>query len=201
MDVVFEIIQTIFDVLSNIVSYFTRATIEAGLHPDPLVVIAIVIVFTILVGSGCWAGGIAEMRRHPMKRHFILGFLVPGVYPIFIMFTMDVKGAKERERAWKEKQEKEAAARRLTTEVVEGAQQVEAPQTPFDLAYFKEIALDKDGNPTGPWLITFGDTETTAQRIVETLPSAVVVQVLAEDGKAQTIRIPYAKITGCKPAA
>ena len=53
----------------------------------------------------------------------------------------------------------------------------------------------------GPWCITFGDTEATAQRIVEALPNAVVIQTQAEDGTNQTIRIPYAKITGCKAVA
>ncbi|OGV67503.1 MAG: hypothetical protein A3K19_08780 [Lentisphaerae bacterium RIFOXYB12_FULL_65_16] len=204
MDVVIEIIQTIFDVLSNIVRYFAGATAEAELRPDLPIVAAIVIILTFMVGSGCWAGAIAEARRHFMKRHFILGFFIPGVYPIFILFAMDVKGAKEREQAWKEKQEKEeqeAAARRLNEEGTATGQKAAAEKSEFDLAYFKRISLDKDGNPTGPWCITFGDTEATAQRIVEALPNAVVIQTQAEDGTNQTIRIPYAKITGCKAVA
>ena len=178
MDVVIEIIQTIFDVLSNIVRYFAGATAEAELRPDLPIVAAIVIILTFMVGSGCWAGAIAEARRHFMKRHFILGFFIPGVYPIFILFAMDVKGAKEREQAWKEKQEKEeqeAAARRLNEEGTATGQKAAAEKSEFDLDYF--------------------------QRIVEALPNAVVIQTQAEDGTNQTIRIPYAKITGCKAVA
>jgi hypothetical protein len=117
-----------------------------------------------------------------------------------IIFAMDVKGAKERERAWREKQEKEAEERRRAAALAEEAAPEEAVKTRFDQAYFKDIAFDKDGNPTGSWFITFGEVETNVQRIVEALPAAVVVQMQAEDGTAQTIRIPYAKITDCKRA-
>ena len=53
---------------------------------------AMLLVFTVMLGSGCWAASIALSRRHSGWLHFLLGFFLPGLYPVVILFAMNLKG-------------------------------------------------------------------------------------------------------------
>jgi len=208
MALVIDFLRAIFDIIAGIVARFAQATGEAHIAADPLLLVLIAIVLTIWLGSACWAGSIAEMRRHAPKLHFFIGLVLPLLYPLVILFALDVKGAKARDRERQREKEQAAAAAAPVQPAAVDSPDIDLPieqaeakeETTLDEHYFTDIALDDQGNPTGPWRITYGDTEIVAQRIVDALPHAVVIETLAADGKAHKIRIPYSKISGCEAA-
>ena len=77
----------------------------------------------------------------------------------------------------------------------------QAPETvEYDSSYFTRIALDENGNVTGPWLIKYADTEVIALRIVSALDQVVVIEIQGREDQSQKIRIPYSKISACEAA-
>ena len=90
------IIRAIIDTVTSITQFFVEKTTAAGIDPNWEIVFVLCVLLTLWLGSGCWAGSIAEARRHSDKVHFLLGLLVPWAYPLTILFAMDVKGAKDR---------------------------------------------------------------------------------------------------------
>ena len=202
MDVVFEVIRMVCGIIASVVGFFADKTTQAQVQPDPSIVIGMIAGATVLLASGCWAGAIADARRHSPALHFIMGCGLPVVYPVLILFGLDVKGAKAREKAREAERKREQENTELRKSIREDRGEVveEEEDLQFDQAYFKRIALDSDGNPTGPWAITYNDAVTTTQRIVDALESAVVIQIEGNDGSLQKIRVPYKKITACERA-
>jgi hypothetical protein len=200
-----DILISLWGSFVSLVAFFAEKTTEAGIDVDPLLIAILVVFLSVWLASGCWAGSIAGARRHPIRTNFALGILVPFFYPLFCLFFMDIKGAKERARSQKaeeeaaeaERQMREKAGQMETDEARVAGMRRGEPQ--MDAAYFKKIMLDDDGNPTGPWAIRFGETTVQARRICEVLQNAVVVEVGSGDGGEQRIRVPYAKISSCTP--
>ena len=171
----------------------------------------VVIIFAILIiflGSGCISGSIAEERMRNIAGHFILGFIVPIIYPILIYMKLSVH-SKEEARGRKV----------LDFEQVEGAPPVETPPPAmvenappalldsrmldkpvvvFDQAYFKKVAVDMSGNYRGPFLLTVNGEKLKTERIIDSLPEVVLIEFLSADGKMQNMRIPYKNIEGCQ---
>ena len=200
MDVVYDVVVLICTIIGNVVGFFADKTTAAQVQPDPAIVGGMLAGGAVLLASGCWAGAIADARRHSTPLHFFIGAALPGVYPILILFGMDVKGAKAREKEREEEKKKEEEEQALKKSIrADRGEKVEEEEEvlQFDMAYFKHIALDDDGVPTGPWRIVYGDIETTAQCIVEALESAVVIQIESSDGSPQKIRVPYKKVISC----
>lgn len=214
MVVLRDIIFAFFSTIGSMASHFIEKTQEAGVEPDMLVVIIIVFVLSVWFGFACWAGSIAGMRRHSALVHFLIGLVIPIVYPFFILFALDVKGAKQRAReatalaaeaeaqaaAKAAAREREAALAPSGEDELRPGETAEAGGPALDQAYFKSISLDDEGNVTGPWSIKFGETEMIAQRIVEALEETVVIEIIGEGDKLQRFRVPYAKISSCDPA-
>ena len=91
--------------------------------------VLLVLATTILIGSGCWAASIALSRRHSGWLHFLLGALMPGIYPLVIMFAMGLKGERKRKKqraAERRAREKEEEEKRLVMEI-QGIQPQEEP--------------------------------------------------------------------------
>jgi hypothetical protein len=154
------------------------------------------------LASGCIASTIAEIRLRSPILHLLGGLIIPGVYPLAVLFMMPVKQQKV------EKQEEEV-------EHVEGPPPVE--QTPlsgtaitedfsdegdiaYNQAYFKKICFDSEGNHRGPFIIDVGDDELRVEKIVDCLLSVCVIEITNADGKAQTLRIPYDRVKSCTDA-
>jgi hypothetical protein len=205
-----DILLGIWQALLSLIHFFSERTSAAGITMDwPLIVFLLVLV-TLWVLSACWASSIASSRRHSALLSFVLGFCVPYAYPIVILFTMDIKGAKERQQKQEETKAKNAAAeneRRHVAELVgrdvladssEGGDEPAAKRV-FNAAYFEGIARDEQGNPTGPWRVVFGDNEVKVSRILEPLADVVSVEIETRDGGRAKFRIPYARITECEP--
>lgn len=204
-----DILLGLWQSLLGLIGYFSEQTQAAGITIDPLLIAALLVVLTLWLGSGCWASSIASSRRHSALLHFVLGLILPLAYPLVIVFVMDIKGARARERQQRDAEAVDAAkdderrrvAEMVGREGVDGTAGLEAEAEPqvFDKAYFESIARDDQGNPAGPWRVVFGDNEVTVLRILEPLPEVVSVEIAGRDGAPAKFRIPYARITACEP--
>ncbi len=213
-----DILLGLWQSLLGLIGYFSEQTQAAGIAVDPLLIVAMVLALTLWLGSGCWASSIASSRRHSAALHFILGLAVPWVYPLVIVFAMDIKGARARQRQQRDAAARDAAKddeRRRVAEMVgrepaaaaagaeaaAGDLDADADDEPqvFDKAYFESIARDDQGNPAGPWRVVFGDNEVKVLRILEPLPEVVSVEIAGRAGAPAKFRIPYARITVCEP--
>ena len=88
--------------LRDIFMLYAKETQEAELSYDPNLQFWIIFWILFFFGSACWATSIASMRRHPPILHFLLGLVIPWAYPIYILFTMEIYGEKERREAEQE---------------------------------------------------------------------------------------------------
>ena len=100
-----EYLTMVLEWLMGKAHFFAGETAEADIALDPFVLIALVLLATLAMISGFWAGSIAASRRHAMWLHILLGMALPFAYPVAILFTLDLHGAKEREQAKREKEE------------------------------------------------------------------------------------------------
>ncbi len=161
---------------------------------------------TLALMSGCWASSIAETRLHSPKVHFFIGLLLPLVYPVTILFAMRAGRGPARvspppdtgPKPWEEPQQPPKSGRPAAApeESLEPGAEEEDEFTP---QYFRRIARDEDGNYVGPWKITTESQEIIADRILDALPNAVVIETtsIGRQQKPQRLRIPYAKIVSC----
>lgn len=202
---VVSIFQSLLRVLTAWTTFFIDRTVEAGIKPDIEVVLLIMVVLTVWLGMACWASSIACARRHSPKFQFAVGLVIPLVYPLILLFAMDVKGARARQKQLEAEEAERLEEERLRElaagtggDGAEGAKDQEEEDTIFDMAFFKRIAHDEDGQATGPWLIRYANNEVIAPSIADTLDQAVVIEIHQEGtDQLQRIRIPYATITSC----
>jgi hypothetical protein len=205
-----DILFAIWQALLSLVQYFSERTAAAGITVEWPLIVVLLGGMTAWLVSGCWASSIASSRRHSPLLSFVLGLGVPYVYPVIILFAMDIRGAKERRKKQDEAKAKDAAAqdeRRHVAELVGREMLVDDAETDeeltpacvFDAAYFERIARDEQGNQNGPWRVIFGGTEVKVLRIVEPLAEVVSVEIETRDGGQAKFRIPYARITECEP--
>lgn len=212
MDIVLDIIRSLLDALGSLIMVFADKTEQAQVDADPGLVMFLLLALTIWLGSGCWAGSIAAMRRRSAKLHFLLGLAVPYLYPVAILFMLDIKGAHARGAHQKTAPEPGSDPSAVGSADFDSGAEPPLPEdsatilaqeseTVFDRQYFKRIALDEDGNATGPWRIRYNDAEVVARKICDALPHAVVIEAPGIGDKVQRLRIPYDKITACEPAS
>ena len=207
--IILEYVKHYGRILLGKTSNLADETAEAGISFSPWMLIGLVALLTVCMGSGFWAASIAGSRKHRMALHTILGFFLPLAYPIAILFTLDVHGAKERELAKQRKEEEEKAAeedRKRMDKVMgrlpeeEEDKPPEPEEEPLDAAYFKKISRNATGQLTGPWLIHYNGQSVCALHIVDCLDQVVVVEIETPSGERQRIRIRYALIEGCEHA-
>ncbi len=162
--------------------------------------IATLVIMTLLLASAFWAASIASARRHNAILSFILGLVVPIVYPLVILFTMDIPGK------WDFAAEEEKAKARQSQQPEEPATDDKAqPEAGADLPfeptpdYFSKIARDDEGKPAGPWECTFGGNRITVLQILDVLPNCISVEFRDARPEARKMRILYEKIETFTP--
>jgi len=180
------------------------------LDVDNQIAVAIcVAAITVWIWSGCFASSVAETRMHGPLKHFIAGLAIPIVYPLIILVALPYRTVKEtvvdttnEERI--ERVDGPPPAETLPVSSIDedrpagliDPDMLDASVS-FGETYFKQRAVDSTGRALGPYVITVGGEELRAERIVEVLPNAVVIEIASTDGKGQTLRIPYEKIESC----
>ena len=150
----------------------------------------------VLLASACWAASIAAARRHNAFVSFLLGLLLPWIYPLVILFAMNIPGK------WdiaKQKREKEQAEVNALVEEAEknDLQPDENGVIPYEPtpAYFNKIARKADGTPAGPWKVSFNGNLIIVTAIIEVLPEALSVEFHQPNkNDILKMRIPFSKI-------
>lgn len=200
-----DILLGIWQAILSLVHYFAQQTAGAGIEADPFLIVPMLLLLTFLLGSAAWASSIASSRRHSPWLHFLIGLFVPYLYPCVILFAMDIRGAKTRQSEQQKVEEQKLAEEEEKQHIAEllGREETGVEPEPevqvFDAEYFERIARDEQGNPTGPWQVTFGTNRVKVLRILEPLADVVAVEIEGRDGAPQRFRIPYSRITECEP--
>lgn len=197
-----DILKHIGAKILELTKLFAGVTADAQLEFDMGSWLTIVLVILCLLGSACWAASIAASRRHPLWLHFAIGFVVPWIYPIFILFKMDIHGEAERRRAEQEalqkKAEAEAEKQRIQEQLgkereLQNAESgIEGKQ--WNQKYFEKIGRDDEGRNAGPWKAVISGNEIIVLEILETEPELVYVVFKDSKGTPKKMRIPYARI-------
>ncbi len=171
----------------------------------PLVIYATVLFAWLL--SACFSASIAENRMRNPWVHFVVGLIIPILYPLIILFGLptyskstdkievDVEDAKHIEGP----PPVEAAPPVLETAapgMVDTAM-IDSPEIGYDQRYFKQIAFDMAGNHRGPFEFTIKGEKLKVERILEAFKEVVLIEFASSDGKMQSIRIPYRNIDAC----
>ncbi|MBR0459602.1 MAG: hypothetical protein IJJ26_10230 [Victivallales bacterium] len=205
IDKFFEQVRNAFTWLGGETTKMAKATDKAQFDVDAAFTLQLVFLFLLLFGSACWAASIASARRHNPLPHFLLGFFLPWIYPLVILFTMDIEGERERrkkmQQAAQEKAEAEEQRKRdiaINSQNASGdaapAAAEEEPTEGVDQARFRKLARNPDGSLAGPWDVVFNNIQVHVVYIIEALPQVVHVACLDEKGAVVQMRIPYAKI-------
>jgi len=87
-----EILSYLLDAWNIVVDY-TMLAFYAQIVPDWHFILQVFLIAAFLLGSAFLSATIAESRRHKMKLHFLLGLLIPYIYPLVMAFT--IKTAQE----------------------------------------------------------------------------------------------------------
>ncbi len=193
------LLQQAWQKIVDITLWFAKETEKAELDADPGMAMVIALVLTFLLGSACWAASIAQARRHSIWLHFTLGLLLPWVYPLVILFAMNIKGEKEmiaKLEAKKREQEEREAERQRNIDLLNPPEEEPEPDASivWKRSYFERIARDREGKPAGPWDVQFNGVVLRIVRIIEAQDELVVVEQLDARGQISRLRIPYAKI-------
>jgi hypothetical protein len=199
-----DILKAIGLKLCEIFMLYAKETQEAEISYDPSLQFWIIFWILFFFGSAFWATSIASMRRHPPLIHFLLGFVLPWAYPIYILFAMDIHGEKERREAEQEmiaqKEAEEEEKRRIQEElnarkaVVESEAGIQSTNSRWSSQYFNSIARDAEGRNAGPWKAVVSGTEIIVLEIIEAEEDLVYVVFKGYNDEPSKMRIPYAKI-------
>lgn len=218
---VFEIFLGSFTALGDAVRGEITAAYEAGLDPSLGSMIGLFILAALWLASACAAATVAECRLRTRLPHFIGGMLCPGVYPAAVFFMLP-RGAVPEDPADKAREERRSAidiskytgapseserkrrlAEREAIQPDDGTDEspLDDGQPEMGMIYFKSIAVDKDGNHRGPFIIELeGGQFLEVAKIINPKPDILICELPSEGGKGRTIRIPYAKVVDCRDA-
>ena len=176
---------------------------------SPTAVIVMLVILTLAILSGCWAAGIAQMRRHNRWLFFFFGCVTFFIGPAILLFKLDIKGEKELQatlaaaaaaKAEEEKRKQELLAEARAEHGEAPTEQVAADGTVWNQDYFHSIMRKPDGTPAGPWKARYNDIDVTVLEIIEPLEAFVQVRMINLEGKEIVGRIPYARLEEWKPA-
>ena len=82
-----EILNGLFKAWSDFLD-FAMMAVYAQVVPDWRFIFRIFVLAAFLFGSAFLSATIAESRRHKMKFHFLLGLILPYIYPLIIALRM-----------------------------------------------------------------------------------------------------------------
>jgi hypothetical protein len=191
--------------------------------PPLWLLVLVVLAVTAWVGAAAWAATIAEIRREEPGKHFLLGLLIPFVYPFLLLKRAPVRAAAVAAAAEEAPQVRgkalavpklgSSAERRAAAAGVGPAAQAPAvPAAPgataaptdvpsgegarvaYDEAYFRHLKNESLVSAVAPCVVRYGGIEVEARIVLDVMPSVVTLEVRQAGGTVQRMRIPYAKI-------
>ncbi|HBC86616.1 MAG TPA: hypothetical protein DCZ94_06660 [Lentisphaeria bacterium] len=189
-------------------SIYDRA-VENGLNPEWGSIIAVSIVIAFFLGSPFASATLAEISGKNRLIHFLLGLVLPWIYPVYMFIMLAKQPAKTLEEKPDEKAGDTGDDKALDGELPESHlkyeyQEESMSDTSPELApvmnqqYFARIASDESGNALGPFILELNDGRVVeVSKISSTLPDVVILEVV-EGGRSNTIRFPYSKIKSCR---
>jgi hypothetical protein len=184
------------DAIQAYLNYLQTNLVEVGLGAVAII---------ILLLSACMASSIAENRARGPIKHFVLGLLLPIVYPLACLFMMSVYEPPERV----EEVEEEASEKgqgpppvEVMPEGIDGSLVTVATldgEQRYNKDYFQNIALDDYGNYRGPFSLRMKTGEDVrVDRIIDCLPAVCITESITPDGKNAHLRIPYDQVEHCE---
>lgn len=154
----------------------------------------------VVMASACWSASIAAARRHNVALHFLLGLILPVIYPVIILFAMNIPGkwdlsSQKQEETKQEEPEEEA-------DTLKPDESGNIPYEPTQ-AYFTKISRTDDGQPAGPWDVVFNGNKIVVTQIIEALPECINVAFYdaQRPEEQRTMRIPFTRIESWTPKA
>lgn len=175
-------------------------------------------VAALWLASGLWAAHSALGARRRAGRHFLLGLLAPGIYPLLLSRTFPRKPEEipESEIVFERVQSAPASTakgrtislpqtnRRTIGKREEGPaeepeEDMEQKLMPFR-AYFEGLReRDEKSKRNYRYNIFYSGMKVAADRIVEIKPMSLVVEYTRpESGEVQCVQIPYLKMERCQ---
>lgn len=154
----------------------------------------------IFIGSAAIAESIGERKRRGRWLHFILGFFIPLAYPALIFAFLPRRKIHRRKEETPPMDAQinvpafDSVEAKTETGQAESGLSFSTDSPVFNPEYFRELAVDDEGNPRGPFLLSIDNTEIRVNRILEILPNVVVLETASGEGGRQTLRIPYRRI-------
>lgn len=191
-----------WDWLSTLVTSVLAEDFKAQ-DTNPVGAIVLLSILTLMTLSGAWAASIAQSRRHPRVKFFVIGFFTFFVGPYRMLLNLDIKGEKEalaklaEEAAAKKAEKEERARKEQEGQINKGIVQppaVSETGVVWDQNYFSSIQRKADGTPDGPWEVAYNGVHVRVLEILEVLPNLVAVRLINQEGNELRGRIPFAKI-------
>jgi len=172
------------------------------------ILIPLTAAFFVCLFSGLAAAQIAERRGSAPHFHLILGFIIPGIYPLVLPLALTPQTGSEvqRERAGQKALEDKLSAQAQEAEKALHEKQAELAREEADPGYWprdrvERIRLHPDGSDAGPFAVRLKDgREITARRITGTTPECAILELIGNSGQTESLRVPLAQIGSVRPA-
>jgi len=137
----------------------------------------------VLLFSAFWSGALAEKYLKNRPYHFLLGILLPVIYPMFIFKRSDKTSAELLQTKTK------AALAQKKRDISKG----NLDKYKYNL--FKKIAYKDDGIPNGPFKFELmNDTILDVTKILEVRPTQLAIEIKTENGNLKRLKIPFSSI-------
>ncbi|MFA4945559.1 MAG: hypothetical protein WC789_12770 [Lentisphaeria bacterium] len=199
--------------LDTLPRLWERSREAATGHPWELAALLLLVVAWI--GAASLAAGKAERCRRSPGWHWLLGLLLPFLYPLGVwLFLKPLPPPAPAPEA----EPKAAARRRLQIpgkEMAGDTARVSPPGTApaaaapgpepaeaaaaaaegtFGQPFFQRLKDSGEVTPLSPCFVQLHDSELVVVEVLEALPQVAVVQIRQPEGARQRMRIPYAGI-------
>lgn len=176
---------------------------ESGLDPDWTALTAKALILVIVLGSAFTSASIAELRNRNRLLHFVVGLIIPWIYPVVIFFFLPKyypsKKKAEVEHEIAEKNEIPDSHLKSYKKRRKDEISTEPDTVGISPRHFAMLSKDEAGNSRGPFILELKDGRTLeVSKIINTLPEVVIVEIEELKGKPKTVRFPYSQIQSCQ---
>ena len=200
------IIDFLFGSIITFVKYLQTWYANAvtyGVKIDSVSIIGFIFLILIICGSGMAAATLAELKFRNRPVNFVLGIILPVIYPALIYFAMSTNeknkiiNKKVKKEVAPEKEIPASGIKKYKKNKEDDLEDIIQNNEEMNQLFFANIAKDESGAPRGPFFLELDDGQILEiSKIVEPLQNVVSVQI-GDDDKAKKIRLPYERIKSC----